>query len=226
MPCWILLATAAAPSANLYVASCAPLPALEAFIRFLIDSGRLGRAAPADDAQEVDESRLVNYCVILAGRLGLDHGYTIDRIFFGPHSDELNDDYYGGAAARARAGLGGDAPALPASFARDRFLRVAAGKSDGWMETAASLIAVSHLHPDTESLAEWFGDMAGGHSPEHCRSVVRELTSPEIGIVLDCDKHICGEPWQAAVVSATHHVGEGTADGSGIAGPIPVAAGS
>ena len=209
------------------MASCAPPSVLEAFIRFLIDGGLLGRDAPADDAQEVDESRQINYCVIIAGRLGLDHGYTIDRIFFGPHSDELNDDYYdGGAAARARAGLGGDAPALPANFARDRFLRVTAGKSGDWMETAASLIAVSHLHPDIESLVEWFGDMAGGHSPEHCRSVVRELTSPEIGIVLDCDKHICGEPWQAAVVSATHHVGEGAADGSGIAGPIPVAAGS
>ena len=200
---------------------------LESFIRFLIDNGLLSREAPADDDQEFDESRLVNYYVILAGRLGLDHGYTIDRIFFGAHSDELNDDFYGGAAARARAGLGEDAPALPASFARGRFLRLTTGRDAEWMEAAATLITVSHARPDIESLVEWFGDLEGGHSPDYCRAIVRDLTSPEIGIVLDCDKFSDDDPWQPAVASATHYVGEGTADGAGAgtARPIPVAVG-
>ena len=188
---------------------------LEAFIRFLIDSGLLGREAPVDDDQEFDESRQVTYCVILAGRLGLDHGYTFEGGFFGPKSDELNDKC-DDAAARARAGLGGDAPALPAGFDRDRFLRLTAGRDAAWIETAGCMIIQSHARPNVEELVEWFGGLTVGRSTERCRAIVRELTSHEIGIVLDCDKFLDDDPWQPDVASATHRAGGGR--------PISVAA--
>ena len=198
---------------------------LEAFIRFLIDNGLLKREAPADDDQWVDELRQISCCVILAGRLGLRHGYTFQGGFLGPESDDLDDEYDDGVAARARAGLGGDAPALPASFDRDRFLRLTAGRDAEWVATAGCMIIYSHARPNVEELAEWIGGLKVGRSPARCRAIVRDLTSPEIGIVLDCDKFMEDDPWQPAVASATHCVGAGGADADAGGRPIPVAAG-
>ena len=191
---------------------------LKAFIRLLIDNGLLRPAPPADDDGRLDETKQINDCAIIAGRLGLEHGYVFDNHFYGPHSDELRAEIRT-AAPRARAGLGSDAPPLPACFDKDRFLRLLAGKDSDWISAAASLIIHSHSRPDVESMVDWIGGLTVGRSPEYCRGIVQEMTSPEVGIVLDCDKFVYDEPWRPALASATHYVGAAPPP------PVPAAAG-
>ena len=178
---------------------------LDAFIRFLVDHGLLARSPPADDDQSLDELLLANQCVAIAGRLGLDHGYVFNRLSIGgPCSDRLSDDL-DAAAMRARAGLGGAAPPLPARFDGERFLRLLAGKNADWITAAAYLIIFSQSRPDMDRLVEWIGRLSEDYSTGYCRAIVEEMTSPEIGIALDCDKYMRGEPWQAETASATHY---------------------
>ena len=195
---------------------CARRAMLDAFIRFLIDHGLLARSPPADDDQSLDELLLTNQCVAIAGRLGLDHGYVFNRLSIGgPCSDRLSDDLEA-AVPRVRAGLGGAAPPPPARFNGDRFLRLLAGKDARWLEAAACLIIFSQSRPDIDGLVKLVGGLTEDYSPGHCRAIVEEMTSPEIGIVLDCDKYVRGEPWQAETASATHY--------PAAARPIPAAA--
>ena len=188
---------------------------IDAFVRLLVDIGLLGPDPPRDDDQWLDDLILARNCVAIAGRLGLEHGYVFDTMSYGPRSDCMTDDL-GAAIPRVRAGLGEAAPQLPPVFARDRFVRLLAGKDADWMMAAAYLIVQSHSRPDAGSLVEWIGGLKAGQSPEYCRSIVREMTSPEIGIVLDFDKFSYDDPWQPETASATHYVGA--------ARPVPAAA--
>ena len=174
---------------------------LEAFMRLLIDNGLLQREAPADEDRAVDELGLVTHHAVVAGRLGLDHGYEIDRyLTFGPYSTRLDDDY-GDAAARARAGIeaGAPPPPLPAGFASDRFLRLVSGRDAAWLEMAATLIDGSAWRRHAEGLVDWYGRRKGVCPEEYCCRVLREMTSPEIGITLDYGTEVSEEEWDARV---------------------------
>ena len=177
---------------------------LVAFMRFLIDNGLLGREAPVGDDPWLDELAVVGTCMAIAGRLGLDHGYVFDSLVLGARTERMWDEFEEGAGPRARAGLGGAAPPLPAGFDAERFLRLAGGRDLEWLEAASTLILSSHARPNAEELAE----LVGGHSDvwhvKYCLGIVEKMTSPDIGIVLDYDKYSYHRPWQPVVASATH----------------------
>ena len=181
-----------------------PAPAmLEAFMRFLIDNGLLGREAPVGDEQWLDELTVVSSCTAIAGRLGLEHGYMFKGLWYGPRSERLEDEFEE-AGPRARAGLGGAAPPLPAGFDAERFLRLAGGRDLEWLMAASNLILSSHARPNAEELAELVGENSGEWPVKYCLGIVGEMTSPDIGIVLDYDKYSYHRPWQPEVASATH----------------------
>ena len=173
---------------------------LEAFIRLLIDNGLVAREVPADEDRAVDEAIGVIHHAVIAGRLGLDHGYEIDRYMCGPYSTRLGSDY-DGAAARARAGLeaGSPAPPLLAGFATDRFVRLVSGKDAAWLRMAAKMIVTSPHRRHAEGLVEWFAKDGEVCSEEYCRVILREMTSPEIGIALDYGTEASREKWDALV---------------------------
>ena len=171
-------------------------------MRLLIDNGLIGREAPADDDEHLDEVALVTRHAVIAGRLGLDHGYEIDKyLTVGPYSTRLGDDYDDDAAARARAGLdaGSPAPPLPAGFAADRFVRLVSGKDPYWLYMAARMIDASPHRRHAEGLVEWFDRDKGVCPEEYCRVILREMTSPEIGIALDYGTEASKEEWDALV---------------------------
>ena len=176
---------------------------LDAFMRFLIDNGLLGREAPAEGDPWLDELIQVSCCIAIAGRLGLEHGYVFERFFYGPVSERLSDEFEE-AGPRARAGLGKAAPPLPAGFDRDRFLRLLAGRNADWTMAAACLVLSSHARPNADALAELVGGQSDDWSPEYCHSIVGAMTSPDIGIVMDYDRYSYDDPWQPEVASATH----------------------
>ena len=191
---------------------------LVAFMRFLIDNGLLGREAPVGDDPWLDELAVVGTCTAIAGRLGLEHGYMFDSLVLGARSERMWDEFEE-AGPRARAGLGGAAPPLPAGFDAERFLRLAAGRDLEWLEAAANLILSSHARPNAEELAELVGENSGEWPVKYCLGIVEEMTSPDIGIVLDYDKYSYDDPWQPEVASATHRPRIAAAL------PIPTAAG-
>ena len=177
---------------------------LVAFMRFLIDNGLLGREAPVGDDPWLDELTVVSSCMAIAGRLGLEHGYMFKRLWYGPQSERLDDEFEEGSGPRARAGLDGAAPPLPAGFDAERFLRLAGGRDLGWLKAASYLILSSHARPNAEELAELVGENSGEWPTKYCLGIVEEMTSPDIGIVLDYDKYSYDDPWQPEVASATH----------------------
>ena len=191
---------------------------LDAFVRFLIDGGVLWRYPPADEDQKLDELGMLVHCTAIAGRLGLDHGYVFDdKLLNGPNSDRLYNDLEE-AVPRVRAGLGGDAPPLPDGFDGERLLRLLAGKDADWIKAATYLIIFSHMKSSIENLVTWLGERTVGRSTEYCRAIVDELTSPEIGIVLDCDKYTTeGCQWRPELASSVRY--------PAAAPPIPAAAG-
>ena len=171
-------------------------------MRLLIDNGLLRKEAPANDDEVLDEAALVVHHAVVAGRLGLDHGYEIDRYMtVGPYSSKLAKDY-DGAAARARAGLDAVAPPpppLPACFASDRFLRLVSGKDAAWLKMAARMINGSAWRRHAEGLVEWYAKKTEVCPEEYCRGILREMTSPEIGITLDYGTEVSKEEWDARV---------------------------
>ena len=174
---------------------------LEAFMRLLIDNGLLRREAPADEDGIVSETVLVTHHAVVAGRLGLEHGYEIDRyLTLGPYSTRLDGDY-DDAAARARAGLkeGAPPPPLPAGFAADRFVRLVSGKDAAWLRMAARMISGSAWQRHAEALVEWFAQKKEICTEEYCRGILREMTSPEIGITLDYSSKVSEKEWNAMV---------------------------
>ena len=186
-----------------YKAPAARQAMLDAFMRFLMDNGLLGREAPAGDEQWVDELTMVSSCMAIAGRLGLDHGYTFDSLWYGPRSERMWDEFEE-AGPRARAGLGGAAPPLPAGFDAERFLRLAAGRDLVWLKVASYLILSSHARPNAEELAELLAGQSDEWPVKYCLGIIGEMTLPGIGIVLDYDRYSYDDPWQPEVASATH----------------------
>ncbi len=179
---------------------------LEALARLLMDGGVIRRSPPADEDQKLDELGMLVHCTFIAGRLGLDHGYVVgDKLLNGPNSNRLYDDLEE-VVPRARAGLGGDAPPLPDGFDGERLLRLLAGKDADWIGAATYLIIFSHMQPCIEDLVTWLGERTAGRSTEYCRAIVDELTSPEIGIVLDCDKYTTeGCQWRPELASSVRY---------------------
>ena len=191
------------PAARLYRPHRPSRAMLEAFMRLLIDNGLLRREAPADEDGFVSETVLVTHHAVVAGRLGLEHGYEIDRcLTLGPCSTRLDGDYDDGAAARARAGLEAGAPPpppLPAGFDADRFVRPVSGKDAAWLRMAARTISGSAWQRHAEALVEWFARKKEICTEEYCRGVLREMTSPEIGITLDYSARVGEMEWDAMV---------------------------
>ena len=174
---------------------------LEAFMRLLIDIGLVRRVWTVDEEKYSDEVTRVSNCLAIAGRLGLDHGYKNGRYDAGrPYWSSVGGEYEG-AVARARAGLeaGAPPPPLPPGFAADKFTRLVSGKDTEWIAMAGKMITGSARRRHAEGLVDWYGSRKGECPEEYCRVILREMTSPEIGITLDYGTKTSKEEWDALV---------------------------
>ena len=174
---------------------------LEAFVRMLIDNGLVQREESADEYESLDQVTRVISCVAIAGRLGLDHGYENgERDSQWPYWPYIREDYRD-AVVRARAGLetGAAPPPLPDGFALDRFLRLVSGKDTAWLRMAARMIIGCAWRRHAEGLVEWISKRREECPEGYCRRVLREMTSPEIGITLDYSANVDEEWWNERV---------------------------
>jgi len=106
---------------------------LPAFIRFLEDSRLLSR----HDLQFETGLKVQKYAY-LSGRFGLDLGCDYSMYRYGPYSPGLADAHYELAEDPEHAAR--DDAVLPSGFDREGFLRLVGGRSDGWLEVAATCV--------------------------------------------------------------------------------------
>ena len=91
----------------------------------------------------------------LAKRFGLDLPYEHDIYLWGPHSEVMADECWDLAENRDR--YDGALPELPQGFRSGEFLDLVRGRSNGWLEIAATLLSKrkfmskrSHIVSNTE----------------------------------------------------------------------------
>jgi len=78
--------------------------------------------------------------VYLAKRYGIDLDYNYNLYIHGPYSPELADDYYH---------MEDDSPAESIELPED-FLRLIKGKSERWLEFAATLVMIKERYPELD----------------------------------------------------------------------------
>ena len=109
----------------------------------------------------------------LAKRFGLDLPYQHSIYLYGPYSESLTDEYY--ALARNGRQYAAATPDLPESFRREGFLDLVGGRSDGWLEIAASLISKSECITQRDVLVENTESTKAGFTSGFIAGVLREL---------------------------------------------------
>ena len=118
----------------------------------------------------------------LAKRFGLDLPYEHDIYLWGPHSQIMaaeckdlaeNRDRYDGALAE-----------LPPRFRSGEFLDLVRGRSNGWLEIAATLLAVRKDVPKRDELVEITEDGKIGFTREFIDATLRDLEGAGL---IECD---------------------------------------
>lgn len=139
-----------------------------AFIRFLEGEGLLEFSRFDFDTR----FRIQKYSRI-AMAFGLDMGHVYNMYLYGPYSRSLARSYYrlaeGGAEARD------DPRQLPESFDKAAFLSMVDGKSDDWLEIAATAIDRRDDPERGEDLAVVVKRMKSGFDGGYIDSVMGEM---------------------------------------------------
>ena len=105
--------------------------------------------------------------VYLARRYGIDLGYRYNLYIRGPYSPELADDYYS-----VRVGMPEEHVDVP-----ENFFRLVKGKSERWLELAATLVMIKERYPDISD--EEMIDIVIGNkpfaTPEELKNILKKL---------------------------------------------------
>jgi len=146
---------------------------LPAFVRFLEDKGLLNF-----DGFQFDTRMRIQKYAYLSGRFGLDLGCDYSIYRYGPYSPGLADACYELAEDPGR--IPKDDAALPSGFDREGFLRVADGRSDGWMEVAATLADLRGRFADDAALVTHVESIKSNYTVGFIGTVLRELQAQRV----------------------------------------------
>jgi len=105
--------------------------------------------------------------VFLARRYGIDLGYRFNLYIRGPYSPELANDYYS---------LKEDMPKEHVDLP-ENFFKLVKGKSERWLELAATLVMIKERYPDISD--EEMIDLVIGNKPfattEELKDILKKL---------------------------------------------------
>jgi len=141
---------------------------LPAFVRFL----EANRLLNFDGLQFDTRMRIQKYAY-LSGRFGLDMGYDYSMYRYGPYSPGLADAHYELAEDPEHAAR--DDAVLPSGFDREGFLRLVSGRSDGWMEVAATLADLRGRFAEDRKLVAHVESIKCNYTAGFIGTVLREL---------------------------------------------------
>ena len=114
----------------------------------------------------------------LAKRFGLDLPYEHDIYLWGPHSQIMADECWDLAENRDR--YDGARAELPQGFRSGEFLDLVRGRSNGWLEIAATLLAVRKNIPKRDELVEITEDGKIGFTREFIDGTLRDLENANL----------------------------------------------
>jgi len=146
---------------------------LPAFVRFLEDNRLLNF-----DGFQFDTRMRIQKYAYLSGRFGLDMGYDYPMYRYGPYSPGLADAHYELAEDPGRASW--DDVALPGGFDRDGFLKTVSGRSDGWLEVAATLADLRGRFADDAALVAHVESIKCNYTVGFIGAVLRELQARRV----------------------------------------------
>lgn len=132
----------------------------DAFMRNPVDNGLLGREAPPGGDPWPDGLTLVGSSVAMAGRLGLDHGHALGRLWHGPRSERLRGEFEAGAGPRPRPIEGGSGMHAHGD-GRARALRECVAKKAGLAGVRCEEDVARRLHVLAGGAAEHVGSAGG-----------------------------------------------------------------
>ena len=144
---------------------------IRAFIQFLSTEDMIDLNVIDHFGDKGFETRFkVQKYAYLARRCGLEHAYKYNMYRHGPYSPGLAQVYYDMTKHPEPD------EALPDSFDKKRFLHIAKGKSNPWLEIATTLL---DQRPDLTraELVEHVAIIKNRHSEEYIKSVLDELQS-------------------------------------------------
>jgi len=105
--------------------------------------------------------------VYLARRYGIDFGYHYNLYIRGPYSPELASDYYS-----IKEGVSEEHVDVP-----EEFFKLVKGKSERWLELAATLVMIKERYPDISDRE--MIDLVMGNKPfatiEELRGILKKL---------------------------------------------------
>ena len=108
---------------------------LKEFVNFLNDQNLIEINSITDDDDIGFNNRLrIQKYVFISKYFGLELSYAFNMHLRGPYSKNLSQDYY-----KLGATNGDDSNVLN-SFNKEDFLRLIKGRSDGWLELAATIL--------------------------------------------------------------------------------------
>jgi len=146
---------------------------LPTFIKFLEDN----RLLNFNEFRFNTRLKIQKY-VYLSRRFGLDLGYDYSMYRYGPYSPSLADAYYELAENTEQASRH-NVP-LPGSFDQEGFLRLVDGKSDGWLEVAATLADLRGRFADDATLVTHVESIKCNYTMDFIGTVLRDLQAQHV----------------------------------------------
>ena len=118
----------------------------------------------------------------LAKRFGLDLPYEHDVYLWGPHSQIMADECWDLAENRDR--YDGAPPDLPREFRSGEFLGFVRGRSNGWLEIAATLLSAREFGSKRGDIVTSVEDTKVGFTREFIDAALRDLEGAGL---IECD---------------------------------------
>ena len=160
----------------------AETPVLPRFVKYL-EREKLAELDILGDGDACFWNRFkIQKYAFLAKRFGLDMPYEHDIYLWGPHSQIMADECWDLAENRDR--YDGARPELPREFRSGEFLDLVRGRSNGWLEVAATLLAVRKDIPKRDELVEITEDGKIGFTREFIDATLRDLEGAGL---IECD---------------------------------------
>ena len=146
---------------------------LASFIKFLEDRNLIRFDVLGDGDEQFSNRFKIQKYVFLAKSMGFEMPYEYNIYLYGPYSKKLTDDYHD--LARNRAEYERADGGLDGSLDTDRFLRVTRGRTNKWLEIAATLIERKPHCADREDLVRRVKNFKIEPEPGYISGVLRNL---------------------------------------------------
>ncbi len=148
------------------------VPALQNFINFLNHNNFIDKSLLPDESEDGFRNRLKlqKFVYLAQERFGWDLGYSFTMYKHGPYSPDLANDYYDETNFLENDGYF----EVPDEFEEQNFVQKIKVDSK-WLETAATLLSLSHHFPQQDKLIEKTANMKSHIEKKYIANTYEEM---------------------------------------------------